>query len=126
MSVPVKGNELHKKGKELPLLTKRRELARHYAEAVAEALKEELQCGASIKAVMNWTGASERTVKGWLAGSSGPRGEYLVVLLRSSDLVFQRVLALASRGPVIVDRNRLASLREHLDRLAAAIEATLV
>jgi hypothetical protein len=37
-----------------------------HARAIAEALKEELGRGPSIKTVMAWTGASERTVKGWL------------------------------------------------------------
>ena len=125
MSVPPKGNGLHKKGRELPQRAKREELARRYALVVAEALKEELQRGASIKAVMNWTGASERTVKGWLAGSSGPSGEYLLVLLRSSDAIFQRVLVLADRGPAIVNGGSLMALRLQLDSLAAAIDATL-
>ena len=74
MSVPPKGEELPKKGKELPLARTRQELAKDYAQAIAKALKEELARGASIKTIMAWTGAGERTVKGWLAGPAGPVG----------------------------------------------------
>jgi hypothetical protein len=34
---------------------------------------EELARGASIKTIMAWAGAGERTVKEWLAGSNAPR-----------------------------------------------------
>jgi hypothetical protein len=37
--------------------------------------------GMSTKTVMNWTSAGERTVKGWLSASSGPRGGHLIELM---------------------------------------------
>lgn len=124
MSVPAKGNGLPKKGKELPLGAKRQELARVYALAIGEALSEEVRRGASIKKVMSWTGASERTVKGWMAGSSAPSGEYLVGLLRSSDLILGRLLILADRGP-ITSRRDLEALRAQIRGLGEAIDAAL-
>lgn len=124
MSVPVKGNGLPKKGKELPLRAKRQELAHGYALAIGEALSEEVRRGASIKKVMRWTGASERTVKGWVAGSSAPSGEYLVGLLRASDLIFERLLVLADREP-IMSRRDLEALRAQIRGLGEAIDAAL-
>ena len=73
---------------------------------------------------MSWTGASERTVKGWVAGSSAPSGEYLVGLLRSSDLIFGRLLTLAERGPITSQRD-LEALRTQIGGLAEAIDTAL-
>ena len=125
MSVPAKGNGLPKMGKELPLGAKRQDLARRYALAIAEALNEEARRGASLKKVMSWTGASERTVKGWMAGTSAPSGEYLVGLLRSSDLIFERLLALAGRRPITSQRD-LEALRTQILGLGEAIDAALI
>lgn len=54
------------KGKELPLEVKRQELARSYRQAMTEALKAELQRGASIKTIMSWPSGSR------MASSVGP------------------------------------------------------
>jgi hypothetical protein len=124
MSVPPKGEELPKKGKELPLARTRQALAKEYAQAIAEALKEELARGASIKTIMAWTGAGERTVKGWLAGSSGPSGEHLEGLLRSSEAVYERLMLRAGRRP-IANRQSLEALRGQITGLADAIDAAL-
>jgi len=64
--VPPKGEKLPKKGEELPSARIRRERAREYAQAIAKALKDEQTRGTSIKTIMAWTGAGERTVKDWL------------------------------------------------------------
>ena len=47
-----------------------------YRKAMAMALHEELGSSQSrgFKMAMRWTGASERTVKYWLAGERGPSG----------------------------------------------------
>ena len=50
-----------------------------------------------IKMAMRWTGASERTVKYWLAGERGPSGDHLIALARHSDAVLFVLLALAGR-----------------------------
>lgn len=99
MSVPRKGKILPKTGEELPFSF---ELDRaRYALLIAEALKQELRMSKlSIKTVMKWTGAGERTVKGWLAGTSGPRGHHLISLLRHSDCVWQRIAILVRRSPM--------------------------
>jgi hypothetical protein len=56
-----------------------------YARAIATALRAEL--GGShqaMKTVMRWTDACERTAKNWIAGTRGPAGEHLILLLRNS------------------------------------------
>ena len=71
---------------------------RRYRAAVAAALRAEV--GAShqaVKTVMRWTGANERTVKNWLSGRSGPRGEHLIGLLHYSDKLLETILQLAGR-----------------------------
>jgi hypothetical protein len=46
---------------------------------------------------MGWTGACERTAKNWLAGTRGPAGEHLILLLRNSDTVLDAILRLSER-----------------------------
>jgi hypothetical protein len=78
----------------------------------------------AIKTVMRWTGASERTVKGWLSGRSGPSGEHLIALLQNSDTLLERVLRLAGRGSPIESR-RLEALKNAMAEAVATIEALL-
>lgn len=69
-----------------------------YRSAIAAALRDELgSTHRAIKTAMRWTGASERTVKYWIAGERGPSGEHLIALARHSDMVFHMVLMLADR-----------------------------
>jgi hypothetical protein len=125
MSVSVKGKKSHKTGEKLPSKLMRKRQARIYAEAVAEVLKGELQApGLSTKTIMNWTNAGERTVKGWIAGSNGPRGECLVELMRSSNCAFERVLSMSGRGHVVIDY-RLIQLKAQLLELVSTIDAIL-
>ncbi|MCB1501374.1 MAG: hypothetical protein KDK07_16575 [Bauldia sp.] len=62
---------------------------------------------------MRWTGATERTVKNWLAGESGPSGEHLVSLLRHSDATLEAVLLLAKRRSTLA-ADKLLSARNTL------------
>lgn len=124
MSVPSTGEELPKKGKELPSQRSRKELGRSYSKAIGDALKEELACGASIKTVMAWTGAGERTVKGWLAGSNGPSGHHLEGLLRSSEAVYREVMLRTGRAPM-ASRQGLEALRGHVTAFVESLDATL-
>lgn len=124
MSLPSTGEELPKKGKELPSERSHKELVRAYARAIGDALKEELARGASIKTIMAWTGAGERTVKGWLAGANGPSGPHLEGLLRSSEVVYRRVMLRTGRAP-IVNRLGLEVLRGQAKELLGALDAAL-
>lgn len=95
-----------------------------YSRAVACALKCEV--GAThraIKIVMRWTGAGERTVKNWFAGTSGPSGEHLVSLIRHSDRVLEALLLLGGRQRIAGEqkligvRNKLAEAVRQIDAL---------
>ena len=124
MSVLLKGEKLPKKGEKLHSGRGSREQARVFAQAVAKALKEELARGASIKAIMAWTGAGERTVKGWLTGSNVPRGIHLDGLFRASEAVYGLMMHRAGRRTVTT-RESLELLRGRLAELAGAIDTTL-
>lgn len=77
---------------------------------IASALRAELgETHRAAKTVMRWTGASERTVKHWLSGVHGPGGEYLIVLMRESETVFETVLAAAGRREAVVAARTLAA-----------------
>jgi hypothetical protein len=81
---------------------------------VAAALRNELgESRRSIKTVMNWTGASERTAKNWLSGSCGPSGLHLVQLAKQSDEIFDLFLVMSERRPLITSMT-LVRLRAHL------------
>ena len=51
----------------------------------------------AVKLAMRWTGASERTVKYWFAGTTGPSGEHLIALARHSDVILGVFLQRAGR-----------------------------
>lgn len=71
-------------GGELP--TKNRRWSRISIEWWPAALRNELgESRRSIKTVLGWTGACERTAKNWLLGNCGPSGHHLVQLAENSD-----------------------------------------
>jgi hypothetical protein len=81
-----------------------------YAATIAAALREELgSTRRMIKTAMRWTGASERTVKLWLAGQVGPSGPHLLGLARNSDDVFRAFLSLSQRGGAYSESDKLRS-----------------
>jgi hypothetical protein len=109
---PKKGNKLHPQGQQPGIGVE-------FARAIAAALRRELgSTHQAIKSVMHWTGASDRTVKHWFAGTHGPSGAHLMQLMRSSDEVLRTVLSLAERRGSLPEA-RAAELRGHL---AAAME----
>jgi hypothetical protein len=94
-----------------------------FGRLIAAALKTEL--GAThqaIKTVMRWTGASERTVKHWFAGTYRPRGEHLIALARHSDKVLDAFLIVADRGPIVLGV-QLVALRTALIDTVELIDA---
>ncbi|WP_371420450.1 hypothetical protein [Tardiphaga sp.] len=73
-----------------------------YARAIRQALRSELgPTHQANKRVRQWTGASERTIKNWLNGSSGPRGEHLLLLACHSENVFDVILTLTERDNAV-------------------------
>ena len=115
---------LPKKGRIFPRCEDRRQGKPSYAIAVGSALQQELgDSHQATKTVMRWTGAGERTVKNWFAGTSGPRGEHLLALVRHSDAIFDTFLRLAGREPVLTAvtlvgaRRILVEMRDDIDAL---------
>jgi hypothetical protein len=83
-----------------------------YAAIVANALAQELgQTHRAAKVLMGWTGAGERTVKHWLAGTHGPCGDHLLVLMRECDAVFEAVLTAINRRDAAFAARMLAAQR---------------
>ena len=94
-----------------------------YAEAIADALRMELgSTQSATKAIMRWTGASDRAVKYWLSGTQGPGGRHLILMAGQSDAVLQRVLALAGRD-VFSLALELNAAKAALARATAIIDA---
>jgi hypothetical protein len=113
-----------KKGKVFPgsIGRDRGQIGSSYSETIAVALREAVgDTHQAAKIVMRWTGADERTIKNWLAGTNGPSGVHLIALFRHSDAVLNACLRLAGRERVIADRN-LSELREKLRELLILLE----
>lgn len=115
-----------KKGNNFPTRLRRGGREVTYAAGIAAALRSELgNSHQAAKAVMRWTGVNERTAKNWLAGTSGPRGEHLIDLIRHSDTVLEAILRLADREQIIA-ANRITGARnilmETLQQLDACME----
>lgn len=94
-----------------------------FENAIAMALKSELgSTHQAVKTVMSWTGASERTVKHWLAGTHGPSGPHLIALARHSDGVMMYFLTAAGRSALSVG-TELYQVRFKLSEAIKAIDA---
>ena len=110
-----------KKGKVFPNRDGQSHSEIDYATAIAAALREDLGgTHQATKTVMRWTGASERTVKNWLAAKSGPSGEHLVALIRHSDAVFDAFVRLAGRDQAIAAK-KLIDARDALVKMLKII-----
>lgn len=62
---------------------------------------------------MRWTGAGERSVKGWISGRQGPSGEHLIALMQQSDAVWLAVVRLAGRRQADADQ-AIGTVRQQL------------
>lgn len=97
----------------------------HYAARIGKALRNELgSTHQAAKTLMRWTNANERTVKNWLAGTCGPRGEHLVALVRHSDAALAAFLLMADRKHVVTTIE-LPILRQRLQSALEGIDAYL-
>jgi hypothetical protein len=117
MTREKKGKVLPKKGKVLHLSGQNTEIP--YLEDIALTLRTEFGANRNaIKEVMRWTGASERAVKYWLAGTSGPSGEHLIALVAASDSILAMLLRRAGRE----DLQGALRLYQSRDRLSDLVE----
>ena len=97
-----------------------------FNEMIAVALRNEFgNARLTVKTVMSWTGASERTVKNWLAATHGPSGEHLVHLAKHSDEIFELFLLMAERKPVLTTVT-LMRLRSHLEQTIERLDRHIV
>jgi len=101
-----------------------------FAAVIAETLRETFGgTRMSVKTVMAYTGAGERTVKNWFEGKNGPNGENLVELVRHSDEVLEALLLMAGRedilaGKLLIDtRDKLVEMLEIISQLQAGDSA---
>lgn len=96
-----------------------------YAAAIARALRSELGgTHQATKTLMRWTNANERTVKNWLAGTNGPRGDHLAALASHSDAVLMAFLLMAHRQ-YLVTTIELQLLRQVLHAALESIDTCL-
>ncbi|MGE8065034.1 hypothetical protein [Pseudomonas sp. NPDC089569] len=96
-----------------------------YAAEIAKALHAELgETHQATKTLMRWTSANERTVKNWLAGVNGPRGEHLVALVKHSDHALAAFLGMAER-PHALTASELPLLRQKLQMVLEGIDTCL-
>jgi hypothetical protein len=115
---------LPKKGRSFPRGRSHALVREQLAIEISRALRTELGgTHRTVKTIMSWTTASERTIKNWLEGNHGPSGQHLIEVIRHSDAVYSLVLQLAGRDRALamVDvadlRIRLAAVLAILDRL---------
>jgi hypothetical protein len=112
-----------KKGNYFPNGTRSGKGKVSYPTAIAAALRAELgDSHQAVKSIMRWTGANERTVKNWLAGRRGPRGEHLLALIRHSNMALEIVLQLAGREQIIAAKV-LLDARHALAEMLARIDS---
>jgi hypothetical protein len=78
----------------------------------------------ATKILMRWTNADERTVKNWMAGSNGPRGEHLVALVKHSDFALAAFLGMAER-PHALSASELPLLRQKLQAAIDGIDSCI-
>ena len=96
------------------------------ADLVAGALALELgRTHQAVKTAMRWTGASERTVKNWLAGTHVPSGLHLLDLARHSETVFKHLLIATGRSELAIILD-VVGIRSKLIATLAACEEILV
>lgn len=98
---------------------------KQYAAEIANALHMELgETHQATKTLMRWTNANERTVKNWMSGSNGPRGEHLVALIKHSDFALAAFLGMAER-PHALTASELPLLRLRLQSAIDRIDLCL-
>lgn len=113
MSFPVSGNVFPKRHRREPR-------KRSFAKLVSTALRASLRGqSSSIKTVALWTGANERTVKNWFAGSRAPSGDHFLGLAANSPAVLAAFLAAIHRNDCLV----MADIEEARAKVAAALLA---
>jgi hypothetical protein len=96
-----------------------------YAVVIAAALRQDVGgTHRAIKTVIRWTGASERTVKYWFAGTNGPKGEHLIALAHHSDAVHEAFSRLAGREKAVAV-GKVFDARDMLFQVIALLQSAV-
>ena len=112
--LPKTGKELHRSIDDL-----------EFAGIISDALASELgKTHQAIKTVMRWTGASERSVKHWFAGTHAPSGPHLLSLMQHSDTALACILQAAGRSDLEIGLGVVA-LRLKLRELLSIIDVQI-
>lgn len=129
MSFPKKGRKFRPvSGKTFPKPSGRVAASDGYefSAVIAETLRETFGgTRMSVKIVMGFTGAGERTVRNWFEGKNSLNGINLIELVRHSGEVLEALLLMVGReeilaGKLLVDgRDRLIEMLEIIDQLQA-------
>jgi hypothetical protein len=92
-----------------------------FAQEIAAALtKASTERGVHLKTVAGWTGANERTVKNWFAGTYGPSGEQLLILARHYDEVLNTMIVIMDRRELLVG-HKISDMERRIRELADAL-----
>lgn len=123
--IPKKGTIVPKKGTIVHPATRMGGPDTGYADAIAAALRQELgTTHQAVKTAMRWTGASNRTVRYWFAGSRGPSGEHLIALAHHSEVILGVFLQRAGRQHYAAAL-RLVNARDKLGELLGIVQAII-
>lgn len=116
MSFPKKGNSFHGGGNgRMPT-----DYGMTFAEMVSMVLRQSVGGRPSaVKLVARWTGAGERTVKNWFAGSCAPKGDHFRELVRHCPEMLDAFLVSIGRHDQVV----LAKVGQIEAALLEALEA---
>jgi hypothetical protein len=99
----------------------------HHSDGNARERRHTGRAHGAAKTVMQRTGASERTVRSWFAGTKGPSSEHLITLARHSDSVFLTFVRVCrreqqlSRDGLVELRKLLAQAMHSLDDASAGL-----
>lgn len=95
---------------------------RDFAERISAALRSELGgTRTSVKTIMRWTGASDRSARTWLNGTGAPSGYHVICLARESDEVLTLLLELSGRSAIAFNLD-LHAVEVALARATGALE----
>ncbi|SCW76393.1 hypothetical protein SAMN02927924_02691 [Sphingobium faniae] len=99
-----------------------REANQAFTTMISRTLVEELgRTHQAVKTTIRWTGASERSVKHWLAGTHAPQGPHLLALMRHSDRILGTLLVAAGRRDILL-AVELSALRQKLSDVVDLID----
>lgn len=94
-----------------------------FASVISMALRRAAEDrNTTIKTVVNWTGANERTVKNWFNGRYGPSGDHLMTLANQCDEVMGAIILMTGRKWMLMSIDLLAAEKSLISALTLVRE----